>query len=402
MNLQVFDKKQMSGRQHFLTQCVVRVGLACVLLTISTNSYANEDQPGSNFDEQRDIGQLIQQLGETSFEARERAANQLVEFGAAAESALSSQLKNPDPEIQFRCRYILERIAVNKFEQRLVGFLAENGEKGDHQLPGWERFQKAYGTAKPAKELFVSMLRAEPDLIKALEDNRQEVVGILSQRVTDQQQKMRFQQMTTLPTVATMLFLAGDEDVDVGQPAAQLITSFCYQPSFREGIAEGSPTREILQVMLERWLVRDNPVVMQQGMILSLQYDLPVGLKLAKRILQDDGGAKHMQMYALLALAKLGKKDDAELLDLLKSKFEDKTLLSTTKINDQSIQTQARDIALVALLHLQELDLKKFGFENAQEQAMMLYAPHTLGFENDEKRAVAFEKWKTFSEKDPK
>ncbi len=396
-------KSKMFGRQFFAFRhatLLFRMCLGIVLLTALTNAMAFEDQSdATESDQRRVISQLIQQLGENRFEVRDRATRQLLEIGSRAEPALTRQLKNPDPEIQYRCRDILELISVHNFERRLEGFLTENGESGDHRLPGWERYHRAYGSSKAAKELFVAMLRTEPELLKALEENRQVVAEMLSDQVTEYQQGLRFRQFITLPSVATMLFIGSEDDVDLDLPAKQTVLSFCYQNSFREGMADGSEFQETLQKILERQLSENYEDIAQLGIMLAMQFDLPVGVTLAKGILQKDKSPKHMQLYAMLTMAKLGDKDDAELHNLLKGRLENITPLNATVIDDKALQTQVRDVALAALLHLQGQGLKQFGFEFVQEQPMMLFAPHTLGFENDEKRSVAFEKWKGLSEK---
>jgi hypothetical protein len=87
--------------------------------------------------------QLVEQLGDASYEQRERAGRQLVEIGLEAKAALDNGMRHPDPEIAFRCRRLWDE----------VRFLA-----------GWQQVSQIVGDSPAARALYDKMFLADPAL----------------------------------------------------------------------------------------------------------------------------------------------------------------------------------------------------------------------------------------------
>ena len=69
--------------------------------------------------------ELVQHLGDPSFQVREGAQKKLASLGLAPEAALLEALKDPDLEIRWRAGRILDRARVKAFEARLEAFIAD-------------------------------------------------------------------------------------------------------------------------------------------------------------------------------------------------------------------------------------------------------------------------------------
>jgi hypothetical protein len=134
-----------------------------------------------------------------------------------------------------------------------------------------------------------------------------------------------------------------------------------------------------------------------------MRYDLKEGLVPAKELLSQPGMPHHYKQFALLGLAKLGSKED---MPLVEKNLDDKTPCSSMPVRqgDKKIvyQTQIRDVALAAAIHLHGQDPKKFGFEKAQANTQTLFTTNSLGFVSDETRAAAREKWDQFRAREVK
>ena len=93
-------------------------------------------------------------------------------------------------------------------------------------------------------------------------------------------------------------------------------------------------------------------------------------------------------------MAKLG---GAAYIDRLEPLLEDDTPCASFKLNDQEIQTQVRDVALAVLVKLTGQDLRAYGFDRVQENALTDFNTATLGFVDDKARQAALEKYREYA-----
>jgi hypothetical protein len=176
------------------------------------------------------------------------------------------------------------------------------------------------------------------------------------------------------------------------QQPAQVLYGFCHQQSFRTELSEGS-RRDEVRKLLGSYILRGEDWTAYQGIMLAMQYELKEGLVPAEKMLKVGGNPPHLQQYAILAVAKLGDKSH---MPLLEGQLEDNTRLSARRVNDQTFETQVRDVALAALLHVTGQDPGEYGLDQLQPNEQLLYNPSTAGFETEEQRAAALAKWKTY------
>jgi hypothetical protein len=82
--------------------------------------------------------------------------------------------------------------------------------------------------------------------------------------------------------------------------------------------------------------------------------------------------------------------------------LDDRTVIDTYFSNGRDIELQVRDVALAAVIHLDGQDPQTFGFADRKLDPARLYAPLSLGFEDETKRTAALRQWNTFvAEKKP-
>ena len=128
------------------------------------------------------IARLITELGSEEFTVRESATETLTRIGLPAFTALEAAATHSDREVRYRSQRILGLIREQDLKRRLEAFLSGKEAEGDYPLPGWTRFKKTYGDEAQTRSLFVEMQRAEPDLLRALEEGPRPAADLVTQR----------------------------------------------------------------------------------------------------------------------------------------------------------------------------------------------------------------------------
>ncbi len=338
---------------------------------------------------------LVRQLGDEQFSVRESATEKLIKIGLSATKALEEGTKDADREIRYRSERVLSIVRELDFQQRLDAFARSEVAEQDFGLPGWNRFRTALGDSAELRALFVEMQKSESEAMHALEEGPKAAAEILNLRTTQLQLSMQlYRHQLTLGSIAALIFLAGDDEVSVSQQASQSLYSFCYQQSFRTAVQNG-PKNEAMRKLLGNWIRRGEGFSAYQGLGLAMQYDLKEGLIPAEKELRNHGNQAHITQYAILTVAKLG---DASHVPLLERLLDDATRCTSMRINNRNYETQVRDIALAALLHITKQDARKYGFDRLQTHPQIVFNTTTVGFEDDTKRNEALAKWKAFRE----
>jgi len=349
---------------------------------------------------QAEVRELIEQLGDPEFRVREEASQRLVGLKGDIGPLLADAADHPDPEVRFRVRRILQNIAYNTRAMRLDAFLTDVGGNHGHTLPGWERFRDIMGEdSKKTRELLVSMLRADWDLLERAEERPEDAGRELAERCEFLQQAMRVARyQLTVGDIASILFVATNAEVDVPQQVGSIIYSFCYQTSFRNAMNNGAQ-QPLLRALLGTWIVKeDSAWSAYQRLMMAMRYSMKEGLQPARRMIQAGGATpQHYRQYAILALGKLGDKSD---LPLLEKPLKDKTVCARhvrrSGKSRVTYETHISDVALAVSMHLHGEDPKKHGFSNISSNSMYLFSSNTLGFKDDSERKKVYEKWEKF------
>lgn len=312
-------------------------------------------------------------------------------MGPSAEAALKVGAAQADREVRYRCERILGIIQETDFQRRLAAFAAGDNKV---ELPAWSRFRQSFGDNSEARSLFVEMLKADQDLMKAIEAGPEGVGRLVDQRCVQLQQSQRVQRsQIEVGTVAGLLFAVSDEGVNCNYQSSSALYSLCYQNTFAAAIETGG-RRPLLRQMLGAWIRRCDSWAAYQCLSLAMRYELKEGLVPAEKVVGNVANQPYVRQAGILAIAKLG---DESHLPLLEKLLEDPSRISTQRINNVNYETQLRDIALAALLLLKQQDPKDFGFDRFQRDPANAFITSTVGFEDEAKRMVAMEKWRKFA-----
>lgn len=375
-----------------------------LLVALAPAAVPEMDQANSvrNGELRLDPTQLVRQLGARSFSVRRHATAELLDLGLAAMDALERGAESEDREIRFRCRHVLEIVREEDFQQRLRAFAAGVEEPEHYDLPSWSRFAKQVGSGPESRALFVQMQRAEPELLATLDNAPSQVGELLSQRVAELQSTRVLggkRKYPSLGTVTSVLFVLNSVDVKLPRMTTQSIGSYFRYPSFATAIQDG-PRRQLLRKMLGTWIETSEGWDAHHAMYLAMQYNMPVGVRPARRILQGEMQQpnNHFLGYALFAVARFGDKSDYSLVE---SFLDDEAPYGGTVAvaGKKKIRTQMRDIALATLIQLAGLDHKDFGFTRYRIHPDYVFNPSSLAFESDQKREAAIQKWYQYRRK---
>ncbi len=381
---------------------MLTVGLAAVLLAgVPAAEARSTDEPELPLSPT----ELVRQLGDPRFSVRKRAMGRLVEFGVKAIPALEEGLGSSDREVQFRSRHALDVVREHDFQRRLRAFAAGQDAQESYELPGWALFRKQVGDGLDARRLFVEMQQAEPALLQAVERSPERAIELLLDRLEEllrQARTAQRQNTASLGTIATVLFVANqDRNESVGL-AVQNLASFFRQDVFASAIQAGSQ-REVLRKMLGTWIENAQSWDAFHAMLLAMQYDLPQGLAPAKRVLEGNGGDPDQAVYRGFALQTIARFGDTSHIPLLETLLDDASPYGTppSVAGKTKFQTQIRDIALAALVHLAKQDPKQFGFNRLQPSSTQVFNTNSVAFEDDTKRAEAIQAWRAYRAQHP-
>jgi hypothetical protein len=156
---------------------VLTIAAWCCLATAATAEEPATDAPPATAE------QLVVQLGDASFEQRERASRQLLEIGLEARAALDEGMRHPDAEIAFRCRGLWDE----------VRFLA-----------GWQQVSLIVGDSPAARALYDKMFLADPALWYELAENPGPVDGLFPERRAQLEQAVKQAQVPAVLLEGTL------------------------------------------------------------------------------------------------------------------------------------------------------------------------------------------------------
>lgn len=331
--------------------------------------------------------ELIDKLASPSYAQREAAAEQLAKLGDGARAALQEGLKRPQAETRLRVQRILARIDQADFQRVIDDFLADTEGQREHNLPCWPRFRELVGDDAEARRMFVAMLKSEGDLLAAAAANVHTAANLFQVRCQQLQVESAAQgREINRGSLAAVLFVASDERIPLVAGNDSLLYRFCSHSSVETALKDAREDA-VMRRVVGAWVASGRGGY--YSLRLAMQHELPEGLAAAEKMLQGDTPSYYRQ-YAILTYAKLGSREDIPRLEKL---LDDATVCTTHRVNNEEFQTQFRDIALVAILHLYGQDPKDFGFARAREHSQYVYSPYTLGFKDEDERAAAFAKW---------
>ncbi len=367
-----------------------------VLLGFSTLAPAAEEAADAVSKEAQQ--KLVQQLGDSSYAAREEAAKRLISQGLAAKPVLTEALDHADLEIRIRVHHILARIQQSELDARLAAFITDVHGEDDHGLPGWEPYRELVGGGREARRLFVEMIRTEASLLTAYEKGADELPQLFTVRVASLQPHVigGSNQTNEIPseTMATLLLIGADKISGQNSVSMSQLYSLLNHPTAHLAITSGKHSPVLIE-LLEAWVTCGNLTVSHYGMMLALKYDLrEAGLQQANKIISQQTTSSSMLQYAIVAVGKYGDEKHIPLLEsLLDNEKVCHTWSNAALKKNGSIKIQVRDVALAIILHMTGRDPAKYGFKLLRENPETLYYIYTFGFIEEEEREAAHAKW---------
>ena len=359
--------------------------------------------------------ELVGQLGNDEFAAREAAHARLAKMGRLAKPALTSAAAtHPDPEVRSRCRELLPKAAAEDMKARLDTFLADADGKYEHDLPGWNEFKKITGSTPGSRELFTEMMNDPTNraLLMAFGGSGADLGLLVANRKTEFY-NWRFPRVLANGTVSnpsrreptaadvTALLFAESFVESHKIPRTIAISTLFLTGAFSQAARDTSTERgRAIRAVVVKWVeTRDDPAQMSQVMSVAGTLEIKEVAGVAAKVLAG-GGTAPTRLTAAYAIARHDGKQYAAALE----KALDDTAAYTlrTSVNGQltSREIQVRDAALAALLLLSGQKPADYGFveQYTGGTANFSYSARTLP---DAARDAAIEKWKAWRAKNP-
>jgi hypothetical protein len=354
----------------------------------------------------------MRELGDSSYHTREAAQRRLVEIGEAARPAVAAGLQDADPEIRARCRRIAQGLdiaakesAKRRLESQLERFIADAGTDRPYDFPGWERFRGTIGNDSGSRQVFAELFRREVDLMAAASGPVAEAQQLVESKCRDLQLRMRGPARVREPIAwqssVALAWLAGRSDVELRANEMSMLYAALVQSDVRRSL-DNKEQGPAIRNVIGAWVSAENggrdDGSVYQKLSLAINLEIKQGVPLAARLLRERRGTLQPATVAqcVQVFAKLGGKDQ---VPLLVSLLDDKTVCYTVRSNNDTLQTQVRDIALATLVRVTDQELRDYGFTRAPYRTSgTAPSPHTLGFSTSQEsaREDAIKKWRAY------
>jgi hypothetical protein len=338
---------------------------------------------------------LIQKLGDNSFEVREDAHKQLEKMGKDAIPALEDGVKNDDLEISTRSKRLLALATRTDIEVALDAFLADKDTKLILKLPSYERYKKLFGDDQAARTMFVEMYSLEGNLLAGLESEPKKFETAFNNRCTHIQQNLYtpLGQVNPVPMgqIIALLFAATDSRATTNINSFYMMTNLLYQQNIQQGVKSSTGARKLLVQFFERHTDQN---AIGQAVQLAMQLDLKEMAPVALKAATDKNQQPWARATAVLAVGKLGSKDDIKKIEPL---LEDTTNLGQMQFNQTRVTTEMRDVALASMIMLSGQDYMNYNFPylKAFPQINRQYLGYNyFGFSDNDQRTAALKQYK--------
>jgi hypothetical protein len=365
--------------------------------------------------------QLIRQLGDRSFLAREQASYELARMGLAIKDLLVEASQGSDLEIRRRCQELLPRLLQADRKVRLEAFSADREGKEDHGLPGWKHFRQLAGNDEDARKLFIQIQKSDSArFLQDIEEAPERVGEIAWARCQELQQNLYGVAIAggggiivssgrgrtlDLTSIASLVAVLSDPEIRLPNTSAvYTVSNFLLQASSRAGVASSPAYKRLVLAWMRTYA--DQALYAQQVLNIAQNLGLPEGQKMVFDALAAHKIEGQQLGYLLANVGRLNKKEH---LSLFESYLTDKTVVATPRVGTEAGTTQVRDIALGMLVNLTGQSHKDYGFfytkrfkDRRLSSTSYRYNYYYLGFGNDKERDEAFKKWQAWKAKNKK
>jgi len=346
------------------------------------------------------IGGWIDQLGDESFRVREEATENLRAQGFRAIPLLRKALLAKELEVRLRVQNLLKDLEHRAIDEKIAALLSDTDDATEHDLPMWKIWREKVGADAESRRFFANILKADYGLIANVEFNSDQAGQEYSRRIGDLLLEVLSQgRSVDMTDLGALLLVGADERIAFDIATAMRYYSILQSSRTVEAVVGTDFDVPALR-LLANWIERssENSTFQSYGARLALHYGLDdLALTIARKSLvatnhrANEGDSMD---FSILVVALHGSTDDIKTLEKW---FNDETRCGSWI--EKKIETQIRDVALAAVIELSKKNLADFGFEFALEKmegSYGWYPTWSLGFENDNKRKAAFEKWKNW------
>lgn len=370
--------------------------------------------------------ELVQKLGSEAFTEREAAERDLAAMGRLARAALLDGVNlDPDPEVRARCRTLLPKATAEEMKARLDSFLADSEGKYEHDLPGWHQLRatvrgewKMFGwtyTARPgadkaARELFIEFMKAPGgrQVLTAVGGPPEDLGGVVAARKTEMYNAMYPRvgginaRIPTAFEVGVVVF-AESQVHSRHVPRAVALSTAISRSNLQSLTSGGDEKSAAMRAVMNAWFdSRTDASELYAAYTLAnnMQNNDAAG-RLAGRIMSTPGV---QGFYKGQVLTTMVRQKSLDQLPNIEKAFTDTTVLTTTikVVNGMQVRQsiEVRDAALAAALVMTGQEPSDYGFESFPKNQGVNFS-YAWARIPDEKRKEAFEKWKTWREKNP-
>ena len=357
-----------------------------------------EGEKANRSQSKQDIAKLIDQLGDAEFTFREEAEKKLVQTNHQPElvTLLKAATKNSDAEIRIRSIRILKKVNAIHYADQVNRFA--NGKIDD--LPHWKEFKSKVGSSPKHRELFVRMIKAEPELMQIPFSNSNRLTIAFNEKLQENTMTLRFQRASSkdfsnlTDSRCVMLFLSTYKDNFVGGSKSYwLRNALNYSLKYKGVAPKIAPYDEPLRDLFRDFLLNCDSLTVYTRLSQSNRLEYPnATMTLARKVIQD-APTSNYTATAILHLANSGgEKTIPEIQKLLtnKSVLYKQTRRRNKKITIKTSET--RDVALAALISITKQQPTDFEFQKLRTSSG-IYVVTDIGFEIPKKREEAHKKW---------
>lgn len=307
--------------------------------------------------------ELVDRLASGKFAEREAAMGEILRLGPVMTPYLRRAIESRrDPELVLRAEVTLSQMTVDDLQSRIETFLSlapGTDEQAREWFAGWEPFELAMGDSLATRELFISILKAHPDVIESLALTTFERAAAAEQAaVSIQVAMLQKRQPPTLADAVAMLLPLTDPAVQVaGAYETQLLSVFNRQYG---PLRQDAQLWQPISAMLQRWVLQSRFENRIDVLWYAMQWDLPAGGELGLRTLKETQDIETLQT-ALQAIARFGTPDDSsKLIPLL---ADDRVADSRMPVlhNSRPLRVTVADAALTAAAILHGVPVKELG-----------------------------------------
>ena len=333
------------------------------------------------------VARLILELQDPAFARRQSAASDLLKLDESAAPTLKTAQKTAPREVSERLEAILRSLQQRWFRERLRRFEENADEVNAEDLPGGRQLREVLAEdnkltlSSPAaasppqsaatdgevdfRRILLLLLKSEPDLFAAGLYQPDRLPDLLETRSAALALECDGRQDRAFPTASALsiMLIASQPELRLLRKTSANISRPFEDPRF-DRLTQDGEYRAVVRGIVARWIRRPG-IAADRPLIFSIRHRLPAGRDVALRVLQGEGRGPQV-FYACMCLAALGDKSS---IPILESRLESSQVIwpprgaAPDPTADSRLQVQARDAAMAAIIHLQQIPPESIGLK---------------------------------------